>query len=465
VTSGLLRHTASWLFFATLAYAPWAYGGTTAGAIATIDCLLFAVLVFWVVDLLIKRQRPEFPRTLLILILMLIAIGGWMVFNASAINDSAFAVFARVQQPAPRLTGSVDYALSTAWMIRGVLLLGIVLFIVDLSQDARWLLRLWGGIGLVAGSLALLGLLQKATGAPMIFWKAARVPGEILFFATYYYHGNAGAYLNLVLPLTAGLAVRSFITPTSAGVRALWLTVFVLTLLAVVANTSRMAQLIAMVILVAVAVRIGPRLVQRLSRTEKNVALAGAGAVLLAIFAVAQATHLEQPIKRWGQISKSISSDARWLVDKVAVKEALPEVGFFGFGPGTFRGVFPSFNLASGAPVAGTWRFLHNDYLQTVMEWGWVGSALWALLFFGGIVVAVRRLKSPDARTWVPRRRLLLALVVIALGGVALHALVDFPLQIESIQLYAATYLGLCWGSSLWESQKSEEVRSRKSDN
>jgi len=75
---------------------------------------------------------------------------------------------------------------------------------------------------------------------------------------------------------------------------------------------------------------------------------------------------------------------------------------------------------------------------------------LWALLFFGGIAVGIRSYEQYAARDWTPRRRLLQPFVIIVLIGVALHAMIDFPIQIASIQLYVATYLGLCWGSSSW---------------
>jgi hypothetical protein len=449
VTSGLFRHPSRWIFFAALAYAPWAYGGTTPASIRTINWLLLAAFILWMLELLISRRRPRFPRFLLFLTGALLGIGAWMAVNAKSIYDSDFYVFVPLRNFAPHLAGSVDYAISAAWILRGALLLFVILFVADLSQSNRWLLRLWYTIGLVAGSIAFLGLLQKATGAHMIFWQTAPVWGATTFFATYYYHGNAGAFLNLVWPLTAGLAIRAFTARCHPAMRAMWLSVFVLTVAGVLANTSRVAQLIALLLLIAICLRFGPTLLRKLWHMEKGVALAGAVAILLTLIALAQATHLEQPFNRWQSLGERIPNDARWQASRVAAG-ALSDVGFFGFGPATFRVVFPSYNGVPIQRVPGTWRFLHEDYLQTALEWGWLGSTFWALLFFGGIVVGIRSYKQYAASEWTPRRRLLQPFVIIALIGVALHAIVDFPLQIASIQLYVATYLGLCWGSISW---------------
>ena len=145
--------------------------------------------------------------------------------------------------------------------------LGIILFVADLSQSSRWLLRLWYVIGLVGGSIALLGLLQKATGADMIFWQPpTEWPLRInTFFATYYYHGNAGAFLNLVWPLSFGLVIRAFAKESHPWMRAMWTSVFLITMAAVLANTSRMAQLVALLLLVAICVQFGPMLLRKLS--------------------------------------------------------------------------------------------------------------------------------------------------------------------------------------------------------
>jgi hypothetical protein len=505
----LLSDSAKWLFFAALGTAPWAYGGTTAISIVVINCLLGAALLFWLADLIVNRRLPKIPKGLLIIIGLLLTVGALMTINARAIYDSEFGTFASIANPLPFAAGSVDYTLSAAWMIRAALLLMSILFIVDLSHDDGALLQLWQAIAIAGGSIALLGLLQKATGAQAIFWQAPIEHYAETFFASYYYHANAGAYLNLVLPFSAGLAMRGFLTPSSQAARSLWLVIFLLNLAAIASNTSRGAQLVGGIILIGILFVLVPRMFRGLSRGEKNFALAGLAAIILVLYAIGQASHLEQPIAHWKQ-SEVISQDARWLATQAAIK-AVPKVGLFGYGPGTFRAVFPALNAeANNLAGSGTWRFLHEDYLQTFIEWGWIGSALWAFLFFGGVAAAARSvqrqrrlrrraagkteklkteiLKSDDklqisasqrfsvyapassaemfpesglsaerrpsafSREWSWRRRVILPMSIIALSGVALHSLIDFPLQIESIQLYVATSLGLCWGSVAWKS-------------
>jgi len=456
VIAHFFRTASRWIFFAALVYAPWAYGATTSASIQITNWILLAALVLWAVGLLVSGRIPRFPRLLFFLAVALVSVGGWMVFNAKSIYDSDFFVFVPLRNFAPPLAGSVDYALSAAWIMRGVLLLGTILFVANLSQSNRWLLRLWYVIALVGGSIAILGLLQKATGAQMIFWQPPPPPQLWVhtFFASYYYHGNAGAFLNLLWPLSAGLVIRAFSNRRHPGMRAVWVIVFIVTIAGVVANTSRMAHLVALLLVIAICLLFAPTVLRNFSGGQKSIAFAGALAIVLALIALARATHLEQPLTRWQLAAEEFPGDARWQASRVAMG-ALPDAGLFGFGPGTFRVVFPSYNVGSANQAPGTWRFLHEDYLQTLLEWGWLGSSLFALLFFGGITVGIRSYSKHARRDWTPRRRVLQTLVMIALSGVALHAVVDFPFQIESIQLYVATYLGLCWGSMLWHERRA----------
>src|SRR5439155_27052270 len=124
----------------------------------------------------------------------------------------------------------------------------------------------------------------------------------------------------------------------------------------------------------------------------------------------------------------------------------------FGTGPGTFRALFPRYTIGLPEPARLVWRFLHEDYLQTLMEWGWIGGTFWAAIFFGGIGTGVQSLRQEKFRgaakinmrghefdpgseqilysaqqgtsEWTPRQRVFLWLSLLALLGVAVHSLV-----------------------------------------
>jgi hypothetical protein len=116
----------------------------------------------------------------------------------------------------------------------------------------------------------------------------------------------------------------------------------------VVANTSRMPKWVSLVLLIIIGLRFGRDCCEGLPGAQKSVAIAGALAFILALIALAQATHLEQPLNRWQSVSEQIPADARWQASRVALG-ALPGAGFFGFGPGTFRVVFPGLQYRNPA--------------------------------------------------------------------------------------------------------------------
>jgi hypothetical protein len=88
----------------------------------------------------------------------------------------------------------------------------------------------------------------------------------------------------------------------------------------------------------------------------------------------------------------------------------------------------------------------HNsaEYLQTLVEWGWLGAFLWACLGLGALawlIWSLVRHRGFSSRS----ERLAATGLAAALLATFTHALVDFPLQIASLQLYTAILVGICW--------------------
>ncbi len=319
-----------------------------------------------------------------------------MAWNGKGIYDTEFDLWVPIDQAWPGWPGSADKAVSLAWMTRATLLLGVLLFVADLCRRPQWFLRLLTGVALTGTSIALLGLLQKGTGAEMIFWGESRY-GPPQFFATYFYHANAGAYLNLVLPVVFGLAYRALHHRASPLVRGGWIAAALVTAGAVVSNTSRAAQAIGLLLMLVLIVAALPR-VRGLDAGRGEDHRRGHGAA-------AGRGHLRHWAgEPFGSSDRALAKhrgkcaqDLRWPAARTALR-GVPEAGLLGYGPGTFRTIFPHVARGEGTELREGWRYLHQDYLQTLLEWGWLGGALWAALFFGGAAAASGRSGREDRR-------------------------------------------------------------------
>lgn len=440
-----------WLLLATLVFAPWAYGCTRPWAIDVLNRCMLLVTLLWLAGCAARKVRPATPRILWVSAIFLFLQGWWLNLNAMSYYDTEEFRFVPVPNLLSFAPGSIDLMQSVPLMIRITGLLGIVCFVAELSTREVWRRRIWLTVGVTGGMLILYGLIQRMLGAPMIFWELGRT-GEN-FFATYYYHGNAAAFINLVLPLIAGLTLLAFRGKASNSARAFWIPVSLISIAGAVAAASKAGMLITLGMMAVFAIWRGKFLKEAWSRVDsvgvRVMTVIGLGGVLV----VLGWFGWTRMIQRWSpEVWMTGSAGTRLLTYQTCLA-MLADSGWWGFGPGNFSIAFPHYTAALGSKIEGFWRFAHQDYLQTLIEWGLVGGAVWSILFLGGLVAGVRCYRK-QAKLLSTADRTLLFTTLLALFGVAMHAFVDFPLQIASLQFYTAVYLGLAWGATTWKSDR-----------
>jgi hypothetical protein len=435
-----------WLFLAALVYAPWAYGSTPDWAINYLEILLGLILGLWIISCVLRRLRPAIDPVLLACVIAIL-VGGWgMTFNPHFQQARDF-IFLPLHPRLPWAPGTVDASTSLRTMLRITCLLGAICFVCDLSTRRVWRRRIWCTMAATGVSLVLFGLLQSASARPLLVWD--REDMSVPYFATYYYHGNAGAFINLVLPFVAGLAALTLRKPDSHAARAIWLPGFFICVAGAFVNLSRSAMVITTLMC---ALLLCWQFRER-SRDEllppRRLRVAYALLMTVAVLCLVAFSNWERPAQKWALMKSQLNTDNKRLVSTQVCFRMLPDAGWHGFGPGTFSLVFPHYTGAQADLIPGIWRYAHDDYLETMLEWGWVGAIFWAVVFFGAMaLLLIQWRRRRDLST---SDRVLAFVSALALAGVAAHALVDFPLQIASLQLYAGVCVGLGWGCSRWQ--------------
>ena len=276
------------------------------------------------------------------------------------------------------------------------------------------------GLLVVSGTaLGIEAIVQRAAGSSKLLFLVQPVvnPEGDTQFGPYAYRSNAAQYFNLLWPVCLG---AWWLLRREGG----WKTIFLLAAAAVMAacpviSTSRAGALTAAGLLALTAVLfLGTEislLLQRggSSRQSRNLILTVL--FLAATLGLGWYFGWSKLSPRLEQISEGLTGREQMYAD---ARPMAADYTVFGTGPGTFGTVFQLYRISN----ATYWpEQLHNDWLETLITFGWTGF-LPALAALGCVAAAGSR---------APRRFAMMA--GLALAGCLIQARYDFPLQIHSV--------------------------------
>jgi O-antigen ligase len=286
-----------------------------------------------------------------------------------------------------------------------------------------WLLAINGGL------LGVEAIAQRFEGSgKLLFLVKPHVnPGAESQFGPYAYRSNAAQYFNLVWPVTLGFW---WVVHRSGGLRRgahhLLLVSSAIMAACPIISISRGGALITVAILVFAALAFAiihflypPR------RPEDSTAVKPALPAVMLFVVAALALGFSLGWRALGPRMTELSEGFEGREEMYAA--ARPMTGdypLFGVGPGAYATVFQLYRISTDTYWPAQ---LHNDWLETLITFGWVGTSLIVL----ALVVVLLRWFAPGGGIHGGRRFTIL--MWFALAGCLLHARFDFPFQIYSI--------------------------------
>jgi len=294
---------------------------------------------------------------------------------------------------------------------------------VPRSRLPTRLRRLLWLVTINAALISVVGIAHRASGAEKVLWLVKpRIPAGA--FGPYNYQSNAAQYFNLVWPLSLGFwwtlrrGVRAGLRPR--GWWGQWgrhglLPCVVLTAMGPLISSSRAGAIIGAANLA------GATAILLLTKRRRE------GLAKLGVYLLFMTTLLLGVYIGWNQLGPRMEQIREAYENRESIYQTArvmaQDCPVFGTGPGTLE---PLFQLYRSSTDEYWPAQLHNDWLETRITFGGLGSILIGLALW----VVLARWFAPGGIRGGWR---FTALLWLALAGCLAHARFDFPFQVHSI--------------------------------
>jgi hypothetical protein len=294
---------------------------------------------------------------------------------------------------------------------------------VVLGLPPRFRAFLWI-VALNTTALALVGIFQRLSGTEKLLWLRRGYGTAENMFGPFAFNGNAAQYINLAWPLMVGfwwterekarLRVWDGLK-AGGGPHILLLLCAVISGAAPIIATSQGGTLVALAMLAATAFIF---LVHRRGSWRSRCLIL---LVCLGMLSLGGALGWDQLAPRLRELFRTPYANPNEVYNNA--REMALDYPLFGIGPGAFRAVYQMYRKDPEQ----TWQaFLHDDWLEMQVTFGWVGSML--ILSLLGLALTRWFLPGGVFGPWE-----FIAMLWVAVGGCLAHAKFSFPLQVYSI--------------------------------
>jgi hypothetical protein len=454
----VLEFCTGWLLVSIIAVAPFLFGGVTEGAVSTLNKLLGLSSLFWLLHLLVDQRWPRVRKPVLLAVVWLFIQGWAMALNAEGFFDPEFIFYSPATETFGFWPSTLDGVGAKAVMWRLTVLLPALLAMTDLCHQTRWVSRFLRVMAATGIAIAAFGIWQKAALNPLQVWPMQAVPPHA--FATFWYHGNAAALLNIAWPLALAGVVWTFVQEGSQVSRAIWLLGWLVILVGLAVNVSKAGHALAVLLSAAILLLLGLRVRTLISQYGWRHLLIAGLLILGSLIWLLTQPEVAVGVERWEQFLAREQPDSRVTVSGECLEMAGSRP-VLGYGPGSFMAAYHLRQLQGEQKIGAIWQYAHNDVLQGLVEWGFLGFIAWGVIWGSGLIGAAttlwsairpafveaprrsRRSRERWRKSFEAMRKVHLLGASFSLVGLMLHACMDFPLQIYSLQIHAVCLVAM----------------------